>query len=186
MIPHVLERIHTQHPDRAYLPSPVLAVAQPKRYGSGFILREGAFVYPSFELALRYALTLVQLSEFTMPIAAPDLKPAHIFDGRACVLCGCTESMACPSRCGWHSSDMCTECVQDFPADSWVIHRKAGEYEGEFLARRYVGAVPTEQILHHPILQDLREQVSVGRIRYPCPKWPLGRFRDGGRVERWQ
>lgn len=185
MIPHVLQRIHVRRPDRAYLPSPMLVASRQHFYRKLLIERAGAFVYPSFDLALRYAQILVQLGEYTMPIATSELMPDPIFAGHRCSVCGCTEMMACPTRCGWHKPAICTECVRSAPADSWVIHRPSREYPGDFLARRYIGEVPTQQTLRHSHLQGLRDQVSDGRARHACVSVPARRYGDGVRVEAW-
>lgn len=147
---------------------------------------EVAFVFPSFRLAHRYAMALWAQGRGTwVPVSVPQ-RMSSIGDGDdslvvACVQCGCTEAFACPSGCHWYAPGVCSTCAG--AADelsSWTIYAHPLDYQEGFLARQYVGIIPTETHIKGQSLEEVRAKLPPGLAR-------LGRSDGDARavVEVW-
>lgn len=131
--------------------------------------REEAFRFPSFLLAQRYAATLITRGgALWMPTPDPGAAVAAPFvSDNACHSCGCTELLACPGSCQWHAPKLCTECLKSPPLTAWSVFERPREFPEGFLARRFVGVVPTEEVVRGDSLAAVRSQIPRGLAMLP-------------------
>lgn len=121
-----------------------------------------AFVFPSFLLAQRYAESLMDDGlHVWMPVAVD--YPSWIDpSAHVCRECGCVEAFACPGRCSWHSHDLCSACAKPAQLASWAVYDRPRDQPGQVVARRYVGLVPTEDILTAETIDAVRALLPAG------------------------
>ncbi|MDQ2732934.1 MAG: hypothetical protein M3Y56_14855, partial [Armatimonadota bacterium] len=67
-----------------------------------------------------YGVTLTGLHTILARLVDKKIWPGAYHTGQyipappfiqACRICGCSNTMACPSRCSWHSDDLCSVCA---------------------------------------------------------------------------
>ena len=150
-IPHLLKQVYPVHPDPHY-------VCLTSRWSTTTNIEE-AFVFPSEVLARRYAVMwLVQSGLSLLPVPtegrASDVPKHHA----ACRGCGCTELFACPSRCHWAETDLCSDCKKGSQQwqVSWVVYRPTREFPNDFVARKHLTGTPTTEIVQASTLEELR------------------------------
>lgn len=164
-IPHILQRVI------AHTSGTTHVTWSPANGWNDDASADEAFVFPSFDLAQRYASYLMRsANRVYMPVAAPDSLSSVQVVGRRCDTCGCTDSFACPERCWWHGKNRCSTCAGAKPLMAWAIYRQPLDFPFGFLARRYVGEVPTTDVITGCTLEAVNEKLPPNLLRFaPSP-----------------
>lgn len=169
MIPHILRALGTRPAFLAF--ERVFRIA----YSEAL-----AFVFPSFEMAQRYASAFSRhTGKVWMPVATPD-RPTAIEADRLCRQCGCSDAFGCPGGCHWSEADLCSACAAPAPLVAWAIYDRPSDYPDGVIARRYVGDVPTTDTLTAPSIATVRAQLPAGLTRFEA-----SRQDDPKLVETW-
>lgn len=132
------------------------------------VRRADALRFPSFILAQRYAQCLTDAAGACMfvPIAEPSFV-CRAPDGHACPCCGATALLGSPGSWIWLPDGRCSECAGPPPLCGWAVYESPLDFPGQFAARRYVGAVPTEQVHTALTLADVLRHIPAGSIQIP-------------------
>lgn len=171
LIPHVLRLVQPGDAEALFL-----STSETQNH-----IEEWAVVFPSFQLACRYADHFIHKGGPTYsPVAAPARAPNVATAGTRCRGCGCTATFACPDGCFWVEPDLCSACRRGDPPDMWAVYRSPSDYPGKSVARRFCGQVPTTDIL----VADDDQALSVLR---PAELTVVPRMRgdDPAIVETW-
>lgn len=159
LVPHVL---------RFWSDETYLAIDRQGSWCSGAL--DDAFVFPSFRLAQRYAVAFgLQSGDVFcafLPVAVPARAPSVGVAGEpfveACAGCGCTEVFACPERCHWRAPGLCSACAHGDEPTTWAVYERPRDFPAGFLARQYVGVVPTETHIKGQSLDEVRAKLPPG------------------------
>lgn len=164
-VPHTLRALGScPGCDRQFLANPVPALR-----GEDLALTEHseAHVFPSFILAQRFAEALGEMTGSTfVPVATPG---ANVLDAAAgtCRRCGCTEREGPPGPWHWFAPDLCSECACPAPISGWAVHCRPDDFPELYVARRYVGNVPTETYITASTLEGVIQALPPGVIKVP-------------------
>lgn len=157
-IPHAVFKFLGDTPK----PLPDSEIYLPPPNQKALVTQDQAFIFPTERLARRYAEAI--MGQYTDGgsiwgiVATPGRQTSMPTHPASCRLCGCTGAIGCPNHCHWVEEDLCSECRKPDPLEMWTVYDKPADAPTQFIARKFIGLIPTGEVVITETLTKLRAQ----------------------------